>query len=749
MDNSLYLFENDHGYVTSEGRLHQKDNSYFTGRDLAPCSETEIETKVAYYEQAFTNLTKYVDGFLSAIENDEDAENQRKRLVEEIKNTDALGNFEELLNKVLPQNDVPAEEEVAEENTSEATTEEVVEEKSPEKEIAETASTESEAQATEEEVSKSEESEKAEESESADSKEEAEKISFDLPELPENASPALTEYVTITQKAIEVVQNDDVQFANSELANLRHKWDIAENIPQDSAEEQSVYNSAFKAFQKAEAYLAEKKAAYHQRQAERRQKNLTRRQEILDKLKAVIENKKWQSFGEVKSLQRKWDGVRAVKNDEGKKQQEEFDKLIAIFEEHKVEILVQRRQKEEENLTGKLTILDKIKSLAQKASVEGFDGWDAADKELEELSRQWRKIGRVPKEQTDQIWDNFRAATDEYSQAKFENNPAYRKELLRNVEKRKKLIKEAQDLTEEEDLALAARKVNQLHRRWKKIGPVPKEENDKLWEEFKTASDEFNEVKSENLDVIKEQEQENLDLKNALIDKARKIAEEKDWKDGARKLQKLMEEWKQIGPPPRRKAAKTWKKFKEAMDDYYKPRREHFKSLKNEQKDNLQKKKDIIADILKLTEEEDAQAAVQKVKPLQQAFNDVGFVPIKKKDEIYKEYKNACDQVYQRARAESGNLPGTRHMEFAEGVSVEEKKEARLKQAEIIKLKKEQEKINDEIIRIGDTMTFIKPNKKGLQLREEMQQKIDVAEEKKAKLNEKIVSLQKEIDKVQ
>lgn len=748
MDKGLYLFENEHGYVTQDGRLHQKDNSVFSGRELASCTEETMHDIVAYYQNAFENLEKYVAGYLAAMESGEgDAAALKGRLIAEIKAADAIGNFDALCANLMPipdnsegdetdaKEEAVSETEVSAEQTNASIPEaEAVEDGKPTEEHSDDSS-------EQETVSQASEEQQVPDND--------ESFPVAMPPLPEQPSEVLAEFISLTAKALEMAQLKDFSLGSSELANIKHKWDIAEKVPSESEEELRAYNALFKTLQQAEEYFAERKSEHYQKLAERRQKDLTKRQELLDKLKAVIDNKKWQSFGEVKSIQRKWDGVRAVTNDDGKKQQAEFDRLLAIFEEQKIQILVERRQKEEENLAGKFAVLDKINALTKKVSEKGFDGWDAADQEVQELSKQWRKIGRVPKEQTDQIWDNFRAATDAYYQAKFDNNPAYQKELLRNVEKRKKLIEEAAQLTEEEDLALAARKANQLHRRWKKIGPVPKEVNDSLWEEFKKASDSFNEMKSENLDVIKEQEQENLDKKNALIERAQKIADEQDWKRGAQQLQKLMEEWKQIGPPPRRKASKTWNRFKEAMDAYYKPRREHFKLQKNEQKDNYTRKKEIIAEILALAEMEDAQEAAQKIKPLQQAFNDVGFVPIKKKDEIYQQYKEACDAVYQRARAESGNHPGTRHMEFAEGVSADDKKDARLKQVEINKLKKVFERLNDEVIRLGDTKTFIKPNKKGLQLRDEIQQKIDAAEAEKSEIEAKIIALQKEIDKVQ
>lgn len=738
MDKSLYLFENDHGYVTSEGRLIQKDNSHFKGKELANCSEENVSEIVAYYEKSFADLQKYVASNLKVLdgESEEAIADRKNLLLQEIQETQALGDFDELIAQIQPKTEQPQAE--TEEETSEAPSEEKEESQSEETEDSQ--ESESDEQKTGE---KTEEVEEAEKPEAKDSE-----STTVLPALPENASEALVNYHELTQKAVDVSNEKDFQVISHELSNIKLKWDEAGNIDSENATETALYKELVALLQKTEQEVYERKAEFQAKRQERRQNNLEKRERLLDKMRMLVKEEKWQSFGEVKSIERKWENIKAVPAEEGKKQQAELDQLLKTFEDHKVEILVERRQKEEDNLSGKLSILDKMKALNEKITPD-TDAWEVFDKELREFAKQWRKIGRVPKEQSDQIWDKFRVLQDEYDAKKFEFNAAYRKELLKNVDKRKKIIKEAKELESEEDLALAARKINQLHRRWKKIGDVPKEENDKLWDEFKEASDKFNEVKAENIDVIKEQEQENLDKKNELIKRAEEIRDSEDWQNGAKQMQALMDEWKTVGPPPRRKASKLWKRFKEAMDVYYNARRDHFKEIKSEQKDNYRKKKEIIAKINELANVDDAQAAIKEVKELQNQFNQIGFVPIKQKDKIYKEYKEACDVVYQRARAESGNLPGTRHMEFADGVSTEEKKDARLKQVEINKLKKEVEKINEEVLQHSDMKTFIKPNKGGLKLISELDEKITKANEKREKLEKKISDLKRYIDKVQ
>ncbi len=734
-NSGVYIFEDEFGYITSDGRLIQRDNSYFKGRELAVVPEGKSDEVVSYYQKAFDQLNTYVEKQLSLLKSESESEQKEAldRLTREIREADAMGNFDELLSKVNVQLG-GGQTEIQENGQS---TEGV--DSADQSESVDEAPEDTEAEQPQQPEAETEDSEKEETENTAIQSEEVESGESEETTDEEYSEEGIGYYRKITEEAEKLAEQTDMQTVQHEFENLKFKWQEGAEIVEELQEEYDALNSRFK---EAEASFRQRKEEYYQQQREKREKNLQQREQLLEKMRQLVKEEKWNAFNEVKQIQAKWEKIKNLPAEEAQKQQEEFDRLFSTFEGNKVDYLVEKRQKEEDNLTGKLVLLDKLEEVVKQAGPD-TDSWKQLDEDIEQLNRHWKKIGKVPKEQADQIWNRYRTLLDEYYNRKYQHNEEYRKELDKNVKERERLCEEAEKLKDEEDLALAARKVNQLHKQWKKTGPVPQEKNEELWQRFKTASDEFNQFKQEHLDTLKEQEQKNLEQKLELCEKAEEVRDSEDWDNGADKMNALMEQWKEIGPAPRRKAGKVWKRFKKAMDDYFERRREHFRQIRKEQKENYRKKREIVEQITQLAERDDIQEALAEAKKLQEQFKSIGFVPIKKKDKIWKDYKEACDLIYGKAR-EDGAIGGK-----GDAGQGEPSSEAHRVQKEINKLRKECDRLNDEIVRFSDTKTFIKPNKKGIQLREEIQQKIEAAEAKLKEKNERIEQLRRELEDVE
>lgn len=685
---SVHLNENESGYINDNSRLVQKDNTFFKGRELRKVNSENVVEAMEYYKHSFNHLDGYVGKVLKIIDDSSDKQAQLKKLdvlIKEINQTDAIGDFDSLLSKVNQRK-------------KEISGDESVEAREP--------------------------------------------IASNMPdkEAPtgkeDTGQPALPEFQELVDKAEELSKESDWQYTGLEFDNLKLKW---QKIP--VPEDKETYNVLWSKFRDAETTFYKRRTEHQAKQREKRQLNLEKRQQLLEHLQKLVAKKKWKAIDEVKNIQRKWETIKKLPTNEAKKQDKEYESLLEIFDKNKIEYLVQARQKEEDNLTGKLAVLDKLNSLVNDVNSE-TKNWAVIDARVDELSKQWRKIGPVPKENSNQIWSRFRTAKDEYYKKKFEFNPEYKKELERNYQKMLNICIEAEKLIEEKDLALAARQINNLHKKWKKIGPVHQEQNQPLWDRFKAASDEFNKRKDENIDVLHEQEQKNYELKKQLCDQAVILSETDDLIKGAHEMDSLMSQWKEIGPVPKSKSGKIWRQFKKSMDVFYKKRRAFFKEQREEQKKNLDQKKKVIEEINKLTEHENAGEAVELVKPLQERFNQIGFVPIKKKDVIYKEFKQACDVIYNRARNESKGDDSERG-KFAKP---QESNSSKKITGEIYKLKKECDKLNEEILHFDDYITFVKPSKKGNQLRDQIQDKINSAKEKLEGKLQRIDELNKQLE---
>lgn len=617
----------------------------------------------------------------------------------------------------------------------------------------ETPAAESTPSETEEVASKeadtSDESEVAEEEVAADAKEEEveEVIEGDTatPETVEDEAEEESEevdavafYQQIAAKAEEIVKNDDWAFVSNEFANLAlHLSDGPESSDEQAKEAISAFNTLRDDFE------ARRKAHYEEVN-KRKEANLAAKKELLQQMNAIISEEKWTETKQVSQIKGKWESIKFLPQGEIEALNERFEALLTEFESHKVDRLVKKLEKEEENFTLKLLILEKMDAVNAKANSSEVN-FEELNDEFQDLLVQWRKIGRVPAEKNQQAWDHFNKAQDTFNALRFKHDKKYRQSVERSLEKKKKLIAEAEALIDDDSIADAARRVNKLHKAWKKTGNLPQKEENELWDKFKAATDAFNERKAENLDLLREEEQKNYTAKLALVQRAKDVQDLENYDEGHKKLQQLMDEWKAIGPVPRKKSSKIWKQFKEAMDEFYNQRREHYKSVRKDQKQNYNEKKDIIGKLGELADAEDPAKAVEEAKKLQAQFKNIGHVPLKFKNKVWKEYREVCDAIYDNFRASGSDLGMERKL-ASEGVNPESRKEIIKYQKQLEQLRKDVSKLESEMIQFEEAKTYFKPTNKGNKLRDELQGKVDAAAEKIAAKKATISELVRKIN---
>lgn len=675
-----HIFENDYAYITDNHELWLKETSFFGARKIADVEDMDPEEAVGMYEHAFSQLEERINAQLEEWQDagaDADLSSQKVRLSEEIVSFKGIGDFESLLSLVAAFHPSVIEE------------------------LPETAA----------------------------SVETAEPV----------YSAAYQFYADILSKAELLLKEHNADQAEHDFQNLKFIW--KEKGPEYPQEEGPAVKALERRFEAIHEELLHRRSEARDEQSRRRNENLEKRKELLAQLESIVSRKKWTAIGEVRHIQARWEEKKNIPHDQVEALETRYAALVRVFEHSRIEFVVKQKQREEENLAGKQLILGKLKTLIENISDSG-DSWETHDSAFNELQAQWRKIGKVPKEKENEIWEQFRALTQQYEDNKLKLNPKFRERLEKNEARKTALCLQAEALLTHEDLALAAREINRLHKEWKQIGPVAREKAEPLWQRFKAASDAFNEKKNQNLDVIRELENANLARKEALIAKAEAIAASMDLGAGSRVIEQLLEEWKTIGPVPRRRSQKVWMQFKAAMDLFFKKKRDHYKVQRQEQRDNLTRKKAIIDQITALLQMEDAQAAIAEVKKLQDAYGKVGFVPIKSKNKIWQQYQAACDAVYERARqVRKANAPapgfGGGYRKSQESRSTGEDQNGSGDQQ---RLRKEIEKLKELVLHYSDTMTFIKPNKQGLKLREDLQAKIDEA---KRQIAEKAALLEK------
>lgn len=543
---------------------------------------------------------------------------------------------------------------------------------------------------------------------------------------------ALSYYQKLVEKTEEFLKSNDWSYISNEFSNQALQLeDAPESISEESKALLKKYNSL-------KADFDERKQKHYEELNKKREDNLAKKKALLKDFADIITEEKWGATKEVGHIAGKWESIKQIPQSEVEALNSRFKSLMDEFESHKVDRLVKKLQKEEENLTLKLLLIDKMKNLNTQLSQKGAD-FEALSKSFDDLLIQWRKVGRVPTEKNEGLWDSFNKVQDDFNSERLKNDASYRKTIEKALEKKQKLIEEAEALVDEKNLAEAARQVNKLHKLWKKTKNLPQKDENELWDKFKAATDSFNEKKSENLDVLRDQEQQNLDKKLALIKKAEEAKDIANYEQGHKMMQDLMEEWKNIGPVPRKKSSKIWNKFKGAMDAFYEQRRNHFKDVRSEQKENLTVKKEIIEKIAALGTHEDPALAIDEAKKLQEDFKNAGHVPLKFKNKIWKQYREACDVVYERSRALGADL-GMEKKLAREGVEPGDRKKVVQLQKEAVDLKKFISRLEAEVIQYKEAQTYFKPTSKGNILKDELQAKIEKGEKV---LEEKIIKLNK------
>lgn len=705
IEKSGHLFENELVKITSDGDLILKETSVSEERVITKVDPENFEEKLDELGKSFEKLSTKADKLISkwaekGAEKRDEAAKAFEKLKNEILGSEAVGDFASLIGKL--DNAISEIQSV------------VAEEKESAEEVVAEEKTESETVVSETPEAKEGESEVA-----------------------DNSSDTKSYYSALADKAETLLEIKEWGQAFKELDLIDENWN-------DGPEHGDVPVKEFRdRINAVRAEIEKRKAEYQEKQAQQRLQNLEKKKSLLENFSEIVTGEKWDAEKEVKRIKSKWDQIRALPHGEGEKLQEKFDKLNSVFDEHKVDQLVKKLQIEEENLAGKMIVLDKMDQFVK--SLEGKkEGWANYEKELNTLDKQWRKIGRIPLEKTQETWDRYHKAHQAFHDLRFKEDEAYRKSIEKFLSQKKQLIAEAEALVDIEDLAEASRKVNKLHRRWKKIGNLPQIEENELWDRFKAASDAFNQKKADNIDVLRDQEEDNLKEKMDLIAAAEKLKDSEEWEETHKELQNLMNRWKDIGPVPKRKSGKIWKKFKGAMDAFYEKRRDHFKDVKEERKDNLKEKKQVIDELKALQSHENPIEAVELAKPLQEKFKEAGYVPLKYKNKLWKDYREACDVIYERFRAvkSAADVVGK---ENVGDFSADDIADIRKKQKEADNLRKQIKKMSDEVLQMKESLSYFKASK-GSTVLEDAHARIADMEKKIDKNEDALAVLEKEID---
>ena len=287
--------------------------------------------------------------------------------------------------------------------------------------------------------------------------------------------------------------------------------------------------------------------------------------------------------------------------------------------------------------------------------------------------------------------------------------------------------------------------ITELLKVWKTIGPAPRKQNDEIWDRFKTSLDTFFSGKKDFFQKIKEEQLNNYNLKLNLCNQAEAIKSSTDWKRTSQELIKLQNEWRGIGPVPRKLSDKIWKRFRAACDEFFNAKSSFYSSIGKTESDNLKLKEDLIKKVEEFAYSEDKNANLETLKSFQREWTEIGHVPLKEKDRLQNEFRTVINKQLDKLKISKTEIQNINYKNRLEGLK-DNPNSDRIMSNERIMLINKRKKIEEEIKLWENNIGFLAASKKASLLKEEFEKKIENGKQEVGVLNQKIKMLEKEMD---
>lgn len=331
--------------------------------------------------------------------------------------------------------------------------------------------------------------------------------------------------------------------------------------------------------------------------------------------------------------------------------EEQFKAACTMIKEKKAALAAEIELQKQENLARKNEIIAEIDSAA--------DDTDNVHRRLErvrELQAQFKEIGDVPATEVSDLWKRYQLATEKFYDQLKVNKDLRDLDFRKNLESKNLICEEAARLSEEPDIVVAFRRLQDLHDKWREIGPVAKEFREEIWNRFKDLSADINKKYQAFFEERKAVERQNEAAKLALIERAEAVKPEDlttfgAWDEATKKVIALQEEWKTLGFASRKTNAQLFRRFRELCDNFFAAKAAHFKSIKEESAENLAKKISLCEQAEELRDSTDWKKATDAMLDLQAKWKAVGPVAKKQSDAVWARFRAACDKFFEAKKA--------------------------------------------------------------------------------------------------
>ena len=349
-----------------------------------------------------------------------------------------------------------------------------------------------------------------------------------------------------------------------------------------------------------------------------------------------------------------------------------FKHLYSLFKKEKAEYARKQEEERAANLVTKQALVEELKQLVDKQ-----EDVSATFPEFRVIQTRWRETGPVPASAFRDLNDTYQFYVEKFYDKVQINRDMRDLDFRKNLEAKTQFCEEAEKLAEDENVIDAFKELQKLHEQWKEFGPVAKEFRESIWERFKAATATINKKYQAYFEGQKEQHAENLKAKTALCEKVEAIVAREDissseWGTLTKEIEEIQKEWKGIGYASKKENQKIYARFREANDKFFERKRVYYAEYKDGMSANVERKLAIVEKAEALKDSTEWKKTTEALIELQKEWKEIGAVPRKKAEALWKRFRAACDEFFARKQENAASESGYRENLRAKKALIEE-----------------------------------------------------------------------------
>ena len=565
----------------------------------------------------------------------------------------------------------------------------------------------------------------------------------------ETSTTSIATYETETEvvNRLKEISESDEEVTRQELDSLKSNFYRIHRAQADAAYKKFIEEGGAAeeyapepdpeetAFKELMAVIREKRAAVAAALEQEREANYQKKLEIIDKIKAITENPDEinRGYNDFKELQQQWNDIKEVPADKATTLWKTYQQAVEAFYDTLKLSNELRAYDFKKNMERKTALCEAAEKLADETDII------VAFRKLQQLHQDFRETGPVASDLREQVWNRFKEASTVINKRHQEFFEARKQKEEENLEKKTAICETIEGFDIEGLKTFAewnaiSEKITGLQAEWKTIGYAPQKMNTKIFERFRAACDNFFTRKNEYFQSVRENLNQNYALKLELVEQAEALKDSTDWKKTTDTLVELQKKWKEIGTVPKKYSDQIWERFNTACDAFFAAKKEANKDAHNEQTANMEKKRAIIDALAAIVPEEFEGDLRSKLREAQEEWNQIGHVPFKEKDKLYKLLREQMDRLYGYANEHAAQRRIDRFKESIKGGNGGDVRSRLTRQLDIL---------NNEIKTYENNLGFLNlgKSKSGNALVEELNRKMEKLKADKEEVKAKLKAL--------